>query len=137
MKSAFDPGCLKTLTSNLRVATPGYGAQEIEHGAHGSKKRATGVVRPCVDAVRLGQCFTKPRIQSDHRTIAINPQSPLRRAPSYFVGERCRLVIGFVRVGEAGGDRACFDSLGDLNFMEEPLIVVWTIRRIGCWIFGG
>jgi hypothetical protein len=31
----------------------------------------------------------------------------------------------------------CFDSLGDLNFMEEHLIVIWTIRRIGCWIIGG
>lgn len=29
------------------------------------------------------------------------------------------------------------DSLGDLNFMEEPLMVVWTIRRISCWIIGG
>jgi len=29
------------------------------------------------------------------------------------------------------------DSFGDLNFMEEPLMVVWTIRRIGCWIIGG
>ena len=28
------------------------------------------------------------------------------------------------------------DSLGDLNFMEEPLIVVWTIRRISSWIIG-
>ena len=31
----------------------------------------------------------------------------------------------------------CFDSLGDLNFMGELLIVVWTIRRNGCWIIGG
>ena len=31
----------------------------------------------------------------------------------------------------------CFDSLGDLNFMEEHLIVIWTIRRVGCWIIGG
>ncbi len=30
-----------------------------------------------------------------------------------------------------------FDSLGDLNFMEEHLMVVWTIRQIGCWIIGG
>ena len=30
----------------------------------------------------------------------------------------------------AGG--ACFDSLGDLNFMEEPSMVVWIIRQIGC-----
>ena len=37
----------------------------------------------------------------------------------------------------AGSDRACFDSLGDLNFMEELLIVVWTISRIDCWIIGG
>ena len=29
------------------------------------------------------------------------------------------------------------DSLGDLNFMEEPLMVVWTIRRISSWIIGG
>ena len=51
-------------------------------------------------------------------------------------------------VGEDGGDlrlvsgrlaRAAtrIDSLGDLNFMEEPLIVVWTIRRISSWIIGG
>ena len=53
---------------------------------------------------------------------------------SWFVGgERCRLAIGLLR-GRGG---ACFDSLGDLNFMEEPLMVVWTIRRIGCWIIGG
>ena len=31
----------------------------------------------------------------------------------------------------------CFGSLGDLNFMEELLIVVWTIRWIDCWIIGG
>jgi hypothetical protein len=31
----------------------------------------------------------------------------------------------------------CFDSLGDLNFMEELLMVVWTIRQIDCWIIGG
>jgi hypothetical protein len=35
----------------------------------------------------------------------------------------------------AGG--ACPDSLGDLNFMEEPSMVVWIIRQIGCWIIGG
>jgi len=29
---------------------------------------------------------------------------------------------------------ACFVSLGDLNFMQEHLIAVWTIRRIRCWI---
>jgi hypothetical protein len=42
--------------------------------------------------------------------------------------------------GEDGGDvRAAMriDSLGDPNFMEEPLMVVWTIRRISCWIIGG
>jgi hypothetical protein len=33
--------------------------------------------------------------------------------------------------------RACFDSLDDPNFMEELLIIVWTVRRIGCWIVGG
>ena len=29
------------------------------------------------------------------------------------------------------------DSLGDLNFMEKPLMVIWTIRRISSWIIGG
>jgi hypothetical protein len=33
--------------------------------------------------------------------------------------------------------RAYFDSLGDLNFIEKPPMVVWTIRQIGCWIIGG
>ena len=30
-------------------------------------------------------------------------------------------------------DRATrIDSLADLNFMDESMIIVWTIRRIGC-----
>lgn len=35
------------------------------------------------------------------------------------------------------GDLRCFDSLGDPNFMEELLIVIWTIRCIGCWNVAG
>jgi hypothetical protein len=48
-------------------------------------------------------------------------------------------VVAIVAISgfSAGGERACFDSLGDLNFMEELMMVVWTIRQIRCWIFGG
>ena len=36
------------------------------------------------------------------------------------------------RVGAVGAMIECFDSPGDLNFMEELLKFVWTVRRIGC-----
>jgi len=57
---------------------------------------------------RPSRAAQKRKIQSDHR-------QSLQRAATAYV----------------------FDSLGDLNFMEEPLMVVWTIRWISRWIIGG
>jgi hypothetical protein len=53
---------------------------------------------------------------------------------SWFVGGKSAAAWQLASFVGGGG---CFDMLGDPNFMEEPLMVIWTIRRIGCWIIGG
>ena len=75
----------------------------------------SALVRTHVDAVTVGQCFNKNR-KFNLTAVPLQNNSPAL----------------LLELAQLAAMIECFDSPGDLNFMEEPLIFVWTICRIGC-----